>query len=129
MSEGRLAQVAQRAVDLDRAAAFYAKLLGSGPVARFDPPGLVFFRLSGGTRLLLDAGAPTALLYLLVDDVGRSVQQLRADGVRIESEPHVIFSHVDDSLGPAGSDEWMAFFRDSEDNLVGLVSHAPRADS
>jgi len=29
------------------------------------------------------------------------------------------------TLGPAGTDEWMAFFRDSEDNLVGLVSHSP----
>ena len=44
--------------------------------------------------------------------------------MRIETEPHVIFSHSDDSLGPAGTDEWMAFFRDSEDNLVGLVSHS-----
>ena len=36
---------------------------------------------------------------------------------------------LDDSrLGPAGTEEWMAFVRDSEDNLVGLVSrHAPDA--
>ena len=27
--------------------------------------------------------------------------------------------------GPAGTDEWMAFVRDSEGNLVGLVSHSP----
>ena len=34
-----LAQVAQHADDLDRAAAFYTELLGSGPSGRFDPPG------------------------------------------------------------------------------------------
>jgi methylmalonyl-CoA/ethylmalonyl-CoA epimerase len=33
----------------------------------------------------------------------------------------VIFRHEDDALGPAGTDEWHAFVRDSEDNLVGLV--------
>ena len=37
-------QVAQHAEDLDRAAAFYTRLLGAPPAARFDPPGLVFFR-------------------------------------------------------------------------------------
>ena len=32
----------------------------------------------------------------------------------IEAEPHVIFRHEDDTLGPAGTAEWMAFVRDSE---------------
>jgi methylmalonyl-CoA/ethylmalonyl-CoA epimerase len=122
-----LAQVAQHADDLDRAAAFYERLLGSPPLARFDPPGLLFFGL-GGTRLLLEQAASSALLYLAVDDVPSRIEELRADGVVIEAEPHVIFSHTDDILGPAGNDEWMAFIRDSEGNLVGLVSHSPRAE-
>src|SRR3954453_415008 len=105
----RLAQVAQHADDLDRAAAFYERLLGSPPLARFEPPGLLFFALGDGTRLLLEAGAPSAMLYIAVDDVRTRVEQLRADGVVVESEPHVIFSHTDETLGPAGSDEWMAF--------------------
>lgn len=124
-----LAQVAQYAQDLDRAAAFYERLLGTPPLARFDPPGLLFFGLRGGTRLLLEAGASSAMLYLQVEDVPTRIEELRADGVAIEAEPHIIFSHTDDTLGPAGHDEWMAFIRDSEDNLVGLVSHAPRAES
>ena len=37
----------------------------------------------------------------------------------------MIFTHDDDTLGPAGSDEWHAFLRDSEGNLLGLVSHEP----
>jgi methylmalonyl-CoA/ethylmalonyl-CoA epimerase len=123
-----LAQVAQHAEDLDRAAAFYERLLGSPPLARFDPPGLLFFGLGDGTRLLLERAASPALLYLSVDDVVTRIEDLRADGVVVETEPHVIFSHTDDTLGPAGSDEWMAFVRDSEGNLVGLVSHAPRAE-
>lgn len=123
-----LAQVAQYAQDLDRAAAFYERLLGTAPLARFDPPGLLFFALGEGTRLLLEEGATSALLYLKVDDVPTRVEELRSDGVVIEAEPHIIFSHTDDTLGPHGQDEWMAFIRDSEDNLVGLVSHAPRAE-
>jgi methylmalonyl-CoA/ethylmalonyl-CoA epimerase len=119
-----LVQVAQRATDLDRASAFYADLLGAPPTARFDPPGLLFFDLDG-VRLLLDVNAPSALIYLRVDDVAATIERLRDQGVQIESEPHVIFSHEDDTLGPAGTDEWQAFVRDSEGNLVGLVAQTP----
>ena len=120
-----LVQIAQHADDLQRASSFYADLLGAAPVATFDPPGLVFFDL-GGVRLLLDRGAPSALLYLRVDDIDATLERLRAAGVPVESEPHVIFGHDDDTLGPAGTDEWMAFVTDSEGNHVGLVEHRPR---
>ena len=120
----RIVQVAQHADDLDRAAAFYEQLLGHAPAARFDPPGLLFFTL-GDTRLLLEQGAPSAMIYLEVEDVRASIEDLRSRDVPIEGEPHVIFQHTNDSLGPAGTDEWMAFIRDSEGNLVGLVSHSP----
>src|SRR5215204_4505152 len=73
-------------------------------------------------------GAPRAMIYLQVDDVRARVETLRAGGVEIIAEPHVIFSHTDDTLGPAGTDEWMAFFNDSEGNPVGLVSHQPKQD-
>jgi methylmalonyl-CoA/ethylmalonyl-CoA epimerase len=121
-----LVQVAQHAGDLDRAERFYTRLLGRGPVARFDPPGLLFYGL-GEVRLLLESGAPSALIYLPVDDLARLVVELRESGVEIVSEPHLIFSHSDASLGPAGHDEWQAFIRDSEGNLVGLVEHRPTA--
>jgi methylmalonyl-CoA/ethylmalonyl-CoA epimerase len=119
-----LVQVAQRATDLDRAATFYTDLLGGPPAARFDPPGLVFFDLAG-TRLLLDVNAPSALLYLRVDDLEATVERLRTRGVPVESEPHVIFTHEDATLGPAGTQEWHAFVRDPDGNLVGLVSQRP----
>ena len=122
----QLVQIAQHAEDLDRATAFYRDLLGSDPTATYDPPGLVFFDL-GGVRLLLDRGAPSALLYLAVEDIDATVARLRAAGVSVEGEPHVIFTHEDDTLGPAGTDEWMGFVRDSEGNLVGLVERRPRA--
>ena len=120
----QLVQVAQRAEDLQRATAFYADLLGVPPTATYDPPGLVFFDLAG-TRLMLELNAPAAMLYLAVDDIDATIERLRGSGVTIEHEPHVIFSHADDTLGPAGTDEWQAFVRDSEGNLVGLVEQRP----
>jgi catechol 2,3-dioxygenase-like lactoylglutathione lyase family enzyme len=120
----RVVQIAQRAEDLDRATRFYADLLGAAPLATYDPPGLVFFDLDG-VRLLLDRGAPSALHYVEVDDIAGAVERLRAGGVPVETEPHVIFRHEDDTLGPAGTDEWMAFVRDSEGNLIGLVDQRP----
>ena len=121
----RVVQIAQKADDLDRATAFYADLLGTPAAASFDPPGLVFFDLDG-VRLLLDRVAPTALHYFEVADIDATVSRLRDAGVSIEGEPHVIFGHDDDTLGPAGTDEWMAFVRDSEGNMVGLVEQRPR---
>ena len=121
----RLVQVALRATDLDRAAAFYGDLLGAEPTGRFEPPGLLFFDLEG-TRLLLDGNAPASMLYLEVDDVRRVVEELRGR-TEVVSEPHAIFTHEDDALGPAGTTEWQAFVTDSEGNTVGLVSFLPTA--
>jgi methylmalonyl-CoA/ethylmalonyl-CoA epimerase len=119
-----LVQVAQHVDDLDRAVAFYENLLGVKAAAQFTPPGIAFFLLDG-TRLLLDGNvAAGGVIYLAVDDVEFSVDELRARGVTIETEPHVIFQHTDGTLGPVGTDEWMAFIRDSEGNTVGLVSYS-----
>lgn len=120
----RLRQVAQRADDLGRAVAFYSGLLGADPVAVFDPPGLAFFDLDG-TRLLLDTGAPSALLYLQVDDVRDIVERLRSRGVAVSTEPHVVFPDEGGTFDVPG-DEWLAFVTDSEGNQVGLMARVPR---
>jgi methylmalonyl-CoA/ethylmalonyl-CoA epimerase len=120
----RLIQVAQQAHDLQRASKFYSQLLGVQPAAVYDPPGLLFFDLDG-VRLLLERGAPSSVLYLEVEDVRTSISVLQGKGVEVVALPHVIFHHGDATLGPAGTDEWMAFIRDSEGNMVGLVSRHP----
>ena len=125
----RLHQVALPVGDLDRACAFYRDLLGCEPIATFDPPGLVFFPL-GETRLLLDrSSGSSALVYLQVDDVAAQVETLRQRGVDVVEEPHVVFPDPDGVFGPAGQDEWLAFVRDSEGNLLGLMNRAPSAPS
>jgi methylmalonyl-CoA/ethylmalonyl-CoA epimerase len=113
-------QVGLHVEDLDRAEAFYRDVVGAHFVARYDPPGLLFFDLSG-VRLLLEEGAPASLLYLRVPDIDQAWADLQAKGVAGESEPHVIHRDEAGEFGPAGNEEWMAFFRDSEGNLVGLV--------
>ena len=120
----RLVQVAQHAEDLERASAFYSQLLGTEPTGLFDPPGLLFFDLDG-VRLLLEPGAASVLLYLAVPSVRDAIERMRGS-VEVVGEPHVIFRHETDALGPAGTDEWQAFIRDSEGNLVGLVSWTSR---
>lgn len=117
--------MAQHADDLDRAVTFYTSVLGCELIGRFDPPGLAFLRL-GQVRLLLEGNAPSALIYLRVDDVRATADKLRASGVAVESEPHLIHTDAGGVFGPAGWQEWMAFIRDSEGNLIGLASrHAP----
>ena len=120
-----LHQVAQHADDLDRAADFYTRVLGGMLLAKFDPPGLAFVGFDG-VRLLLEHGAPSAMIYLGVPDVRETISKLRADGVTVDTEPHRIHVDTDGAFGEPGWEEWMAFIRDSEGNLVGLASrHAP----
>jgi methylmalonyl-CoA/ethylmalonyl-CoA epimerase len=116
----RVHQVAQRVDDLDRAVGFYRDTLDLPLIARFDPPGLAFFDL-GNVRLLLERGASSATLYLQVADIESAVASLSSRDVEIVDAPHLIFSDDEGTFGHAGTEEWMAFFRDSEGNLVGLV--------
>ncbi len=116
----RLHQIAQRANDLDRAVAFYRDVLGLPLIARHDPPGLAFFDL-GNTRLLIERGASPAVLYLEVSDIDATWESLGDAGVERTDPPHMIFSDDTGVFGAAGSAEWMAFFKDSEGNSVGLV--------
>jgi methylmalonyl-CoA/ethylmalonyl-CoA epimerase len=62
---------------------------------------------------------------LNLPDVRIGLERLRGQGVEVVAEPQVIFSHENGRLGPAGTDEWMAFIKDSEGNTLGLVSQLP----
>ena len=116
--------------DLDRAVEFYRDKLGATLITKFDPPGLAFFDLDG-VRLMLDVPAgsdhPGSTIYFRVDDIQQAVAELESRGVAFEGEPQLV--HRDDAgeFGPAGAEEWMAFFLDPDGNLLGIASRvAPR---
>jgi methylmalonyl-CoA/ethylmalonyl-CoA epimerase len=119
----RIGQIAINVHDLKRATAFYRDTLGlrllftAGKLAFFD---------CGGVRLMLDTPEkpgfdhPSSILYFAVTDIKAAHQQMVAQGVRFEDEPHVIARMPDHDL-------WMTFFRDSEQNLLALMSEVAHA--
>ena len=113
----RIAQAAIAVQDLERAKSFYRDLLGLDHL--FDaPPGLAFFRC-GEARLMLSRPEGTesgsSILYYGFDDVQAAHQALVDQGVDFEEPPRCI-ARVE------GKDIWLAVCRDSEGNLLGLIS-------
>jgi methylmalonyl-CoA/ethylmalonyl-CoA epimerase len=120
MNLNQIGQIALHADDLNRAVAFYRDTLGMRLLFQ-APPGLAFFDC-GGIRLMLDAvkekDTPerlSSLIYYKVADLNATYETLVSRGVSFDSKPHLIAKMPDHEL-------WMAFFRDSEQNLVGLMS-------
>jgi methylmalonyl-CoA/ethylmalonyl-CoA epimerase len=117
----RIGQIAVTVADVERARDFYRDVVGLRHL--FDaPPRLSFFDC-GGVRLMLgeaEGGAGGAsILYLDVGDIHAAHERLRGAGVHFEAAPH----HVAD-LGDR--DLWLAFFRDSEGNVMSLMSEVPK---
>jgi len=118
----RLGQIAINTKDVERAAAFYQDRLGLKLLFK-APPGLAFFDC-GGVRLMLsrpekpEFDHPNSVLYFAVPDIQGAYGKLKESGVRFEDEPHLI------ARMPA-HDLWMTFFRDSEGNLLALMSEVP----
>lgn len=115
----RIGQIAIPVADVDRATAFYRDVLGM----RFlfsAPPGLAFFDC-GGVRLMLDAVAPSgpdrhsSVIYYPVADLDGAYEALMGRGVAFDAKPHLVARMPDHEL-------WMAFLRDPDGNLIGLMS-------
>ena len=119
----RLGQIQVRAHDVERAAKFYQDVLGLKLLFK-APPGLAFFDC-GGVRLMIDSPEkaefdhPSSILYFAVPDIQAAHAQMKQSGVRFEDEPHLIARMPEHDL-------WMTFFRDSEDNLMALMSEVKR---
>ena len=119
----RMGQIQIRAHDVERAAEFYEKTLGLKLLFK-APPGLAFFDC-GGVRLMLDrAEKPevdhaSSILYFAVPDIQAACALMKERDARFEDEPHVIAKLPDHDL-------WMTFFRDTEDNLLALMSEVKR---
>lgn len=119
----RLGQIQLRAHDVDRAAAFYSEVLGLKLLFK-APPNLAFLDC-GGVRLMIDKPEkpefdhPASILYFAVPDIQTAHAKMKDSGVHFEDEPHMIARMPDHDL-------WMTFFRDTEGNLMGLMSEVRR---
>jgi len=114
----RLGQIAINVHDVERATAFYRDTLGLSPL--FAAGGLVFFDCAG-VRLMLsrpekpEFDHPSSILYFAVPDIQAAYRKMKDGGAHFEDEPHLLAKMPDHEL-------WMTFFRDSEENLLALMS-------
>jgi methylmalonyl-CoA/ethylmalonyl-CoA epimerase len=119
----RIGQIAINAHDVERAAVFYQNALGLKLLFKAGP-GLAFFDC-GGVRLMItlpekpEFDHPSSVLYFTVPDIQAAHARMKTGGVHFEDEPHLIAKMPDHDL-------WMTFFRDSENNLLGLMSEVKR---
>lgn len=120
MKLSHIRQISLPVSDLDRAVAFYRDVLGASFTASFNPPGIGFFDFAG-VRLMLSAGDSASVIYFGVDDIDAAVAEMTTAGVKFDDEPHMIFRDDQGQFGPAGTEEWMAFFRDTEGNTLALT--------
>ena len=119
---GPIGQIAIVVHDLDAAVDFYRDRLGMAFL--FRVPDLAFFDC-GGMRLMLsrpekpEFDHPSSIIYFKVGDIQAMYQALRERGVQFDDEPHLIATMDTYDL-------WMAFFRDLDKNLFGIMSEVPR---
>lgn len=118
-----LGQIAINVHDLDRATAFYRDTLG---LRLLFTAGVMAFFDCGGVRLMLaraetpEFDHPSSVLYFTVPDIAAAHRQMLGHGARFEDAPHLLAKMPTHDL-------WMTFFRDTEQNLLALMSEVPHA--
>jgi methylmalonyl-CoA/ethylmalonyl-CoA epimerase len=122
-SLSRIGQIFVNVKDIDRAIGFYRDILGMSFLFE-APPRMAFFDCDG-IRLMLgvadrpDLDHPASIIYYKVADIERVYETFKARGVHFETKPHLVAPMPDYDL-------WLADFRDSENNLLALMSEVPR---
>lgn len=117
-----IGQISVTVHDLERAAAFYRDKLGMKHL--FTVPHMAFFDCAG-IRLMLgipekpEFDHPSSIIYFKVDDIHNAYKTLSERGVQFEDQPHFVTKLQTHDL-------WLTFFRDSENNLLGLMSEVVR---
>ena len=111
-----IGQIAILVKDVARATEFYRDKLGMKHL--FSAGNLSFFDC-GGVRLMLDkpekTEAGTSIIYFKVAEINEAHEQMKSRGVQFVDSPHLIARLPDHDL-------WMTFFRDSEGNLLSIMS-------
>lgn len=113
-----IGQISIRTHDLPAAVAFYRDQLRLDFL--FDADHMAFF-MCGDVRLMLavpenpEVDHPSSIVYFRADDIEGAHRELADRGVPFDDEPHLIATMPDHDL-------WMAFFRDPDRNLLGLMA-------
>lgn len=117
---GPIGQISRSVADIAAAEAWYRDVLGLPHLYTYGS--LAFFQC-GEIRLMLTAGdggaaqpADQYIIYFRVPDIHAAHTELAGRGAAFEGAPHMIHRHTD------GTEEWMAFLRDNEARLVGIMS-------
>lgn len=114
----KIGQIGVPAKDLERALSFYKDSLGL-PLL-FNTDTMAFFECNG-IRLLLglpekeEFAHPSSVIYFQVANIYDTYEELKAKGVTFIDEPHLV-AKMDNR------ETWMAFFKDTEDNVHALMS-------
>jgi methylmalonyl-CoA/ethylmalonyl-CoA epimerase len=115
----QIGQIFVNVKDFDRAIAFYRDTLGMTFLFQ-APPNMAFFDC-GGIRIMLgvadrpDLNHPASIIYYKVDDIERVYEIFNARGVEFIAKPHLV--------APMPTyDLWLADFKDSEGNILALMS-------
>ncbi|AIF47123.1 VOC family protein [Dyella japonica] len=118
-----IGQIAVTVSDVDAALAFYRDILELPFL--FRPAANLAFLQAGGVRLMLSTpqGAGTvggnSVLYFKVADIEHQFRRLLDRGAVGEREPQATAELSDHTL-------WLAFLRDPDGNLVGLMEERRR---
>ena len=118
-----IGQIARQVADIEAATAWFRDVLRLPHLYSFKD--IAFFECDG-VRLFLSASKDSSdgqsILYFTVPDIEAAHADLAGRGVKFIDAPHMIHRHGD------GTEEWMAFFEDSEGRPLAIMSKvAPRS--
>lgn len=118
-----IGQIAVAVSDIRRAVEFYRDVLEL-PLLFEAPPGLAFFDC-GGVRLMLtipqgeSRDHHTSVIYYKVADIHAAMETLTSRGVVPVREAQLVARMPDHDL-------WMAFIRDPDETLIGIMAEIHR---
>lgn len=119
---GAIGQISVTAYDLNRAVAFYRDVLG---MKFLFPAGQLAFFDCNGIRLMLavpdkkEFDHPSSIIYFKVPDIQHAHTALVERKVKVEEAP-ILVAKLEKA------DLWLCSFRDSEGNLLALMSEVAR---
>lgn len=114
----KVGQIGVPAKDIERATAFYKDQLGLQLL--FNTDTMAFFDCDG-VRLFVslpekeEFAHSSSVLYFHVEDIQQAYENYKEKGIVFIDEPHVVAK-----MGQ--TETWMVFFKDTEDNMHGLMS-------